>query len=202
MIAHCFGRPLGIPDQGPYLSLGREIRQRYGWSKSENVTQQDGLFVSPSSVFGVELKLKSKTSPDQVIKYASVLAWEERHSGPRENLGLLFILENPANDKHWRDCGLDGPQVDASLLDRVDIAALPKKVRELVATDRGALSSVLDRLRLAAITWAELRAGCVQYRETLDPLRAGDQTLTRLIDGLVAQIDEQVPDLNLEEIYS
>ena len=191
LIAHCFGRPLGISDQGPYLSLGREIRQRYGWSKSENITQQDGLFVSASSVIGVELKLKSKSSPDQVIKYASVFAWEERHSGPRESLGLLYILENAADTKHWRACGLEGPQVDASLLDRVDIAALPKKVRDLVATDRDALSSILDRVSLAAITWADLRAACGRFRETLDQSRAGDQTLIRLIDGLVAQITEQ-----------
>lgn len=146
LIEHCFARPLGISDLGPYLSLGREIRQRYCWSKSENVTQHDGLFVSPSSILGVELKLKSKSSPDQVIKYASVFAWEERHSGPRENLGLLYILENPAEEKHWRECGLEGPNVDGSLLDRVDIEALPRKVRELVNSNRDVVSSVLDRV--------------------------------------------------------
>ena len=163
LIEHCFAKPLGIRDSGPYNSLGREIRQRYGWTKSENVTQQDGLFVSANSVLGVELKLKAKSSPVQVIKYASVFAWEEMHSGKRDKLGLLYILEKTADMKHWRECGLDGPKVDANLLHRIDIATLPKKVRELIASDRETMCSVLDRLRISAITWDELRTACRNF---------------------------------------
>ena len=192
LIERCFAKPLGIRDPGPYTSLGREIRQRYGWSKSENVTQQDGFFVSKSSSLGVELKLRAKSSPVQITKYAALFAWEEQHSGPRDNLGLLYILETPADARHWRECGLDGPQVDAGLLDRTDIATLPKKVRELATEDRYALSSVLERMTLSAITWEELKATCREVCATLDPNQAGDQTLMRLIEGLVAQIEIQV----------
>ena len=47
--------PLGFKDRGPFESLGREVRDRYGWG-NRNVTQQDGLFESPQSIVGVELK--------------------------------------------------------------------------------------------------------------------------------------------------
>lgn len=193
LIDRCFAKQLGIRDPGPYTSLGREIRQRYGWSKSENVTQQDGFFVSQRSALGVELKLRAKSSPIQVVKYAALFAWEELHSGSRDNLGLLYILETAADARHWRECGLDGPQVDATLLDRIEIATLPKKVRELATENRDALASVLDRMTLSAITWAELKATCREVWGTLDPSHAGDQTLMRLIEGLVAQIDIQMP---------
>jgi len=192
MIEHCFAKPLGISDPGPYTSLGREIRQRYGWSRTENVTQQDGFFVSGRSALGVELKLKAKSSAVQIIKYAALFAWEEQYSGPRNTLGLLYILETPADPRHWRECGLDGPQVDATLLDRVDIATLPKKVWQLATENRSGLTSVLDRMTLSAITWAELKAACNTLRANLDPVHPGDQALIRLIDGFVAQVDIQV----------
>jgi hypothetical protein len=54
-------------------SVGREIGLRYGWRKSENVTQQDGFFVSPSSLIGVELKLGSVSWAEQVAKYAALM---------------------------------------------------------------------------------------------------------------------------------
>jgi hypothetical protein len=192
LIELCFARPLGFTDTGPYISLGREIRQRYGWSSSENVAQQDGLFVSDLSVMGVELKLKAKSSPDQVIKYASLMAWEEIHSGPRAHLGLLYVLENVADTRHWRQCGLDGPEVDGSLLDRINTASLPKKIRELLSTKRDLVASILDRTSISAITWHELTGVCQEFCTTLDTSRAGDQTLMRLLEGLTAQIAEQV----------
>ena len=192
LIGSCFARPLGIRDPGPYESLGREIRQRYGWTRSENVTQHDGLFVSPNSALGVEIKLRARSSPAQVVKYASLFAWEEMRAGPLDHLGLLYILEEPADTRHWRECGLTGPQVDSGLLDSVDIATLPRKIRELIGTDRSKVSSALDRMVLGAITWGELRDGCVDFCQDLDDGRPGDQTLIRLVSGLIAQIDAQV----------
>lgn len=193
MIERCFAKPLGISDPGPYTSLGREIRQRYGWSRSENVTQQGGFFVSSRSALGVELKLKAKSSAVQIIKYAALFAWEEQHSGPRDALGLLYILETPADERHWRECGtLNGPAVDAKLFERIDIIALPKKVRQLVTENREALLSVQDRMSLSAITWAELEATCIEIRTNLGPAHAGGQSLIRLIDGFIAQIEIQV----------
>ena len=40
-------KPLGFDVNGPIMSLGREVKVRYGWKR--NVTQQDGFFVSPET---------------------------------------------------------------------------------------------------------------------------------------------------------
>lgn len=193
LIEACFSQPFGMADQGPYRSLGREVRQRYGWTKSENVTLHDGLFISDRSIFGVEIKLRSRSSSSQILKYASLFAWEEMRTGVREQLGLLYILQNPADSTHWRQCGLDGSQISSNLLETVDATQLPKRIRDLVMNNREALVSVLDRMDLTSITWTDLRSTCVEFCSKLDTSQPGNQTLIRLVEGLVAQINEQVP---------
>ena len=173
-------------EPGPYTSLGREIRARYGWGASENVSQQDGLFVAPSAILGLELKLRAPSSPMQIVKYAALFAWEEMHTGFREHLGLLYVLEKPADTMHWRRCGLDGAHVDAGLLDRVDAAKLPKKIRELMEANEAAVRSVLERTVIGAITWSDLRDACIAFCKNLDEGNPGDQTLIRLVDGFAA----------------
>ena len=76
IISRLFCEPLGIDDHGPFLSLGREVLERY--DLAENVTQQDGLFVSDNAIIGVELKLGSKSWPIQIIKYAALMVSEEK----------------------------------------------------------------------------------------------------------------------------
>jgi hypothetical protein len=192
LIEACFVEPLGCADAGPFNSLGREVRQRYGWSASENVTQHDGLFVSERSAISVELKLNAPSSLNQIIKYAALLAWEERVRGPKEHLGLLYVLLPSSADQHWRRCGLDGPHVDGQALDGVDIDELPSRVRQLCRDHRSEVSSVLDRMKVAAVTWQDLAARCSAQAKSLEMDRAGDQCLAKLIDGFVAQVEEHL----------
>lgn len=187
----CFLRPLGFDDEGPFESLGREIRDRYGWSSSENVTQQDGLFVSPNSIIGVELKLGATSSPIQIIKYASLFAWEEMHSGQHSNLGLIYVLEEADPDRHWRKCGLQGPFVDRSLLDQVEYSELPRRIQQLVSASPDAIGCILDRMRLAAISWSDLTATLQTLKFDLDPSQPGDKTLINLLDGFINQVTQQ-----------
>ena len=182
--------PLDLSDPGPFESIGREIGTRYGWRKSENVTQQDGFFVSPSSLIGVELKLESSSWPEQIAKYVALMVWEETFSRLRTNLGLLFILPEEALPGHWAKVGLIGPHVDAGFLDRLNRSKLPKKIQSLFDANPIKVKSVLDKLRLAAISWASFRAALADFEAGLDPQHAGDQTLLRLLAGLRRQLEQ------------
>jgi len=51
---------------------------------------------------------RSSSWPEQIIKYAALLTLEELHKGPREQLGLLFIVPESAIESHWKKCGLKG----------------------------------------------------------------------------------------------
>ena len=89
VISRLLCQPLRISDPGPFESIGREIGLQYGWRKSENVTQQDGFFVSPSSLIGVELKLGSTSWPEQIAKYVALIIWEEAFSYPRKSRSAI-----------------------------------------------------------------------------------------------------------------
>lgn len=189
VLARAFLDPLGFQDSGPFDVLGRDVYRRYGWGADENVMQHDGLFVSPRSIVAVEIKLGAPTSPGQILKYLSLLAWEEMHSGEREQLGLLFVVPERALTSLWTQCGLSGPKIDRSFLERQRASPLPTKITDLLESDRGRLEVVLDRMKVAAISWRMLRDVLVSVRSTLDHSNPGDQTLIRLLDGFLAQLD-------------
>jgi hypothetical protein len=180
--------PLVIVDPGPFESIGREIGSRYGWRKSENVTQQDGFFVTPSSLIAVELKLGSTSWAEQIAKYVALMIWEEVQSGTRSNLGLLFIVPEAALAGHWTSVGLTGPNIDANFTGCLVQAKLPKKIRNLFKQKPDHVASVLNRLRLAVVSWTSFRDEIKVFEQGLGS-GAGDQTLKRLLSGLYAQIN-------------
>lgn len=181
--------PLGFTDSGPFDSLGREIAKRYGWGEMDNVTQQDGLYVSKKSAVAVELKLLSSSWPEQIIKYAALLTLEELHNGSREQLGLIFIVPEFAIESHWKKCGLKDSSVDRTFLDQTWKRKLPKAISELLANHQDHVASVLDRMKLRVISWKDLRNSMITLQATLDPAHRGDQTLIKLISGFIAQLD-------------
>jgi len=189
VVSRLLCRPLEIADPGPFKSIGREIGSRYGWRESENVTQQDGFFVTPTSLIAVELKLGSTSWPEQIAKYAALMIWEEAASGTRSNLGLLFIVPETALPGHWASVGLTAPHIDAKFAGRLDRAKLPKKIQTLFEQNPDKVTAVLERLRLAVIPWGSFRDQIEAIEKELNGSGAGDQTLQRLLAGLRAQID-------------
>lgn len=181
--------PLGLSDSGPIKSIGRECAKRYGWGELDNVTQHDGFFVSDKSAVGIELKLLSSSWPEQILKYAALMSWEEFHMGTRQQLGLLFIVPESAIESHWKKCGLKGASVDRTFLDQTWKRKLPKAIAELLATHHENVASVLDRMKLGIISWESLRDSMVALQVTLDPAHRGDQTLMKLISGFIAQFE-------------
>jgi hypothetical protein len=182
-------KQLGFHDAGPFESIGREVGERYGWRPQENVTQQDGYFVSPKSLVGVELKLGSKSWPEQVAKYLALMIWEEQSTGARDYLGLLFVVPAAALTQHWSGVGLTSSVIDPGFIDRLDQEKLPSKIRSLFEENPEALKDLAGRLRLAVVSWGQLRSELATYGKSLDISRPGDQSLYKLIGGLCDQID-------------
>jgi hypothetical protein len=180
--------PLGFNDSGSIKSMGRECAKRYGWGELDNITQHDGFFVSDKSAVGVELKLLSSSWPEQVLKYAALMSWEEIHKGARQQLGLLFIVPESAIESHWKKCGLTSTSIDRTFLEQKWKRNLPKAISDLLTTNYDNVASVLDRMKLGIISWEDLRDSMVTLQSTLDPTHRGDQTLIKLISGFIAQL--------------
>lgn len=187
LLGTLFLEPLGFSTSQELMQIGREIRARYGWPDNDNSIQQDGFFVSADTAVAIEIKLRAKSDPDQLLKYAALIAWEERLYGRRDQIGLLFIVPRKDIPKHWQHCGLTTNSISAAFADRPR-DELPKLARELIDIDRSALESVLDRLQLQVISWQDLRDRLLVVQAGLDRTHAGDATLFRLIEGFLNQL--------------
>ena len=190
-VRHLLFKPLGINGNGPIESLGREVKARYGWTR--NVTQQDGFFVSPESMVGVELKLCSKTTSEQVLKYVTLMYCEEAIMGTRPHVGLLFIVPEASRDTLWEQCGISASgEIDASYLDGVDTQKLPNHMQMRIRDNVDSFRGLLNRLRLAVISWSELDETMSKIVTDLKPNRPGDQTLIKLLEGFQAQLRDHI----------
>ena len=190
VIRELFLTPFDFKDDNSFQSIGRETATRYGWGKSENITQHDGLFISERTAVAVELKLSSASWPEQIAKYVAILAWEELALGKKSALGLLFIVPQKAAASHWKKCGLDGPEIDSRWLDRKWSKGLPKSIERLFDQESEAVKSVTDRLKLQVISWSEIYAKLDRILGSLDQRDAGQQTLYRLIEGFLSQLQK------------
>jgi hypothetical protein len=190
VIKELFLTPFGFEDSGSFESIGRETAARYGWGKSENISQHDGLFISERTAVAVELKLSSTSWPEQIAKYVAILAWEELALGKRNDLGLLFIVPQKAIAGHWKKCGLDGADIDRRWLERRWNKGLPKSIERLFDQEAEAVNSVIDRLKLQAISWSELYLKLDRILGSLDQRDPGQQTLYRLIKGFLSQLQK------------
>jgi len=183
-----FHEPLRISAAGPYKPLGQDVASRYGWRRFANITKHDWFFTSDTSAVGVELKLRSTSWPAQLAKYIALMVWEQIHSGERDELGLLFIIPHDSLASHWPKCGLDGPHVNAAFLDEEWSRALPLEIRNLFSAHRELVSRTIGKLRLEAISWTQFRDTIARLQSELDPEKGTDQTLYRLLEGLLHQL--------------
>lgn len=189
VIEEIFYEPLGFSDIGPFESVGREVRSRFSWGASENITQADGFYVSDRSIVATELKLKSFSDPLQIIKYAALFVLEEKYSGRKEQLGLLYIIPQNALSKHWSKCGLTTNQINADFLDQIERERLPKYIQVLLELEENSFRDVLDRIELQAISWSDLYRKIQEKIHGLDISNPGEQTLYKLLSGFLKSLE-------------
>lgn len=190
VLAEILCRPLGILDAGPFQSIGREVSERYGWGDA-NVTQQDGFFVSPTSALGVELKLGATTSPIQVLKYLALMVLEEKHSGPKEQLGLLYVTPAKTSDEVFKQCGADATGLmPKRFWESIAPSKINPTVRRLLGENTPQFDSALARLQIGFRSWEKLTQACIALRDELPIATPGEQTLSKLLDGFIAAVIE------------
>ena len=178
----------GLNDAGPFLSLGREVGDRYGWGQA-NVTQQDGLFVSPNSIVGVELKLNSQTWPEQIIKYLTLFVLEEQATGRRPYIALLYITPDDTIDAISEQIGLTREgNLCEGFIERANHKRLNTTIRRYLAEFQGEFQDMAKRLVVQHRSWQSMVTQCGAIIAGLDQRRPGDETLARLLEGFAAAV--------------
>ncbi len=183
LIEKFFFEKIGVSSVGPFTSLGREVRQRYNWGNG-NITQQDGLFSSPNSVVGIELKLGSRSSRKQIAQYIALFCWEELYANRELDCGLLFISPNG-------DLESLVPELELNVSEWIKSAGelgLSRKILELFDGHPERIFSISRRLKIALVTWKQHFEDVMQYRADIAGNSPGEQTLKRLLDGYLAQL--------------
>ena len=84
--------------------------------------------------------------------------------------------------------GCVGGVIDPGFVDR--LKKLPPRIRRLFDERRDSLKAVASRLTLVVLSWTQFQNSLVSYRAGLDASHAGDQTLSKLLDGLSDQIHQ------------
>lgn len=188
IISKLLHQQIGFDDNGPFERFGREIAERYGWGDS-NVTQPDGFFVSDASILSVELKLGSPSWPQQVLKYLVLTCFEEQRTGPRGQVGILFITPEKQPDRLWQQVAAANGTLAPDYLNQFDPAKLKSPVlRKAVEGNRAHLEGLLQRFALRHTSWAELLASCQAVVAGLNRGNIGDETLARLLGGFIAAV--------------
>lgn len=183
VVARLIHKHLNIDDEGPFERLGREVQQRFGWGGA-NVTQQDGFYVSPRSAVGVELKVKSRTWPLQTLKYLALMVAEERCTGRKSELGILYITPSSDVSSLWRGCGASAQgRLDGDFIKRCEGLELNATLRNQLSESRSAFEDVARRVRLRHISWKNFVGCCAELAATLEQENAGEATLKRLLEG-------------------
>ena len=191
-------KPLGFAGNDPIKSLGREVKARYGWKG--NVTQQDGFLVTPDSIVGIELKLGSKISSEQVLKYVTLMHREEFITGKRPNAGLLFIVPDASRDSIREQCGISGSgEIDESYLDGEITQILKKRMRKRIEEHGEAYRGLPNRLKLVSLAHADSKRGRTMFRAiilALCILSTGCTAMTQFAVGVLTETAEALETAN------
>ncbi|WP_298188972.1 hypothetical protein [Novosphingobium sp.] len=189
-IRRLFFSPLNFDGNGAVDRLGREVAARYPEMAGGNVTQQDAFFVAEDALVGVELKLGSKTWPGQVLKYLALMVCEERLTGTRSRIGLLYVTpnRNGTGVLTQAGCALDG-SLPEHFLASIPQSQKNSMLERLLAEHDALFEGAAKRLQVCHISWAELQEAAQALADAETGKDAGSETHKRLMQGFVAAID-------------
>ena len=182
-----FGPAFTVPFDERFEFLGQEIGDRYGFGNA-NITQQDVFLVGDQTLLMIELKVAAHTDLLQVAKYALLAALEERETGRRDQLLLLYLTPEKPFHKFWKE-GFSNRGEMLEALRYYNPALTEKKLLAKVFTDHHqTVADVMGRMEIGFMTYEGLANILTIERDRLDPTTMGDETLIRLIDGLLAEL--------------
>jgi hypothetical protein len=189
VIESIFLKPAGLSDRGRFTRLGREISSRYDGYADNTATQQDGFFVSQSTLLGTELKVDAPTSADQLLKYVALMMAEERFSWKRHQLLIAFVTPDNSAQRCFERCGIDGDgSIPPDYLEKFEENKLSRVVRNALATDKAHFLECLARLNVFHISWKQLAEACEQLASDARSVGGLAEAVDCLLTGMAEAI--------------
>jgi len=152
--------------------------------QSDSATQPDFAFDCPNCFLTIEAKVDSKSSIEQVAKYA-LLHQRADAQRPRRALGLLYLSRSAPHDlfagswKSWDD-------VKACVANQLPLIE-KSAFRTMTEEARRSVLNTLERMTISSFTYKDLRAAAVSASAELGDGEA-ESVLKRLYQGLCSEL--------------
>lgn len=165
------------------------LTTHYGSSEHDNVTTPDGFFVAQRSILALKLTLGATTSLDQVAKYLLLFALEEKLTGRRDHLSLVYVFSRAPEDTFRKQTGIAASAFNPNTFEVLLASTRNGAVRALLEQHAYGANDCLSRLNIHCISWQALVRELTNFSERFrSGSGIGDRTLTRLIDGVITEI--------------
>ena len=190
LLEKLFCAAVRVSDAGPFDFLGlTEIAEESTW-QGKNVGQHDALIVSDRTAIAMELKTGSPSSPSQLVKYLALIVRLLKERPHIRMLELLFICPAGHRKKFSKVAASPRLSVPPDFLDR-HLQSVNADVQAVFASCPDETTRVLEELIIAVMTWSEVHLKLCDVRRRLKSADAYQQTLGRLLEGFIQQLEAQ-----------
>lgn len=180
MVSELLLRDFSFSDIGPWSKLGhRSAPVWLGWGE-KNIVQPDSLFVSPTSIVNVEMKLNAKTAPKQMLAYVALTLAAEARAGFRQNAGLLFIA--PQSRLKFFEALPRGRRIM-----ELGLPDSNPEVRKILEANPSRATELSERMEVRLMTWSEIDRRIAELIARLGN-SSSDATVRKLFSGFREQL--------------
>jgi hypothetical protein len=174
-----FETVFGAPFEGMFRLLGREVEGYFG---PENVMQPDFLFVSEASAVSIEMKVKSKSSIDQLQKYALLgLVLEKQEHRKKQH--YLLLLGRGNLTQQFKDRFETVGDLKKQALAEIVVSDFLSKKRKW-QSDKERFCEILRGMKIAFWNYADFSNFLQAARPSELDTSLGAEVCRKLFDGL------------------
>jgi|TARA_Y100000294_G_C8519841_1_gene322413 hypothetical protein len=166
--------------------VGREFEEL--WSV-QALTQPDLFFAGRTSNVCIELKLSAKLSLEQVLKYVYLNMLEQQHSGTSKQYFLLFMGRG-GFENQWTEKFADIGSM-RSELSTVRLSESPKGWASRFEGLDDQIFEAAEDTSMYFMNYEAFAASLVDFRDGIDSSSPYAETMTKLFDGMLAELRER-----------
>jgi len=184
-----FGKVFGDQFNNTFVMQGREVDEKFAL---KGCMQPDLVFMSEREVVSVEMKIKSKCSVSQVLKYALLgLAIERQQKAQKQH---YLVLLGPGDiTKQFRERFLSSDDLNVAIKKKELLSAFLAGKPPVFCQDqqRQRLEEIVDKMKVRFLSYKDLTDTLVGAVPQQADQSAGAEVYRNLISGLCREISDR-----------
>ena len=172
-----------------FVMQGREVDEKFAL---KGCMQPDFLFISEGEVVSIEMKIKSKCSVDQVLKYALLgLAVEIQQEAPKEH--YLVLLGSGDITKQFPERFRSSDELTVAIKEKEVLSKFLAEKPLVFRQDqqRQRLEWIVDHIKVRFLNYKDLTDILEEATPQQDDQSAGAEVYRNLTNGLCREISRR-----------